>query len=233
MRSLKRIPDSIELYYFGSNRKNARFEQGAGRETRHTVGARLWGENAGWDYNQEFIYQHGVFGRGNINAGGIVSETGYTFERLRFRPRMALRAEITSGDRNARDRNLQTFNALFTRASIYWEPVLNGPANRTLLQPALNWQLSKTVKLTFAPSFFWRTSLGDGICGAAGNFIRAGAASRAKYIGSLSTVQGEWQINRHFTWIGVYSYYSTGRFLRESGTNRPVNHVTAWISYKF
>lgn len=233
-RPSKLLPGgSVDLYYFGLDRKNARFEQGARRETRHTVGTRIWGKSLGWDYNQEFIYQWGAFGGGSINAGGIVSETGYTFDKLRFRPRIALRAEITSGDRDPHDKNLQTFDALFTRSSVYWEPVLNGPANRTLLQPALNFQMSKTVKLTFAPSFFRRTSRGDGIYGAAGNFIRAGAASRARRIGNLTTFQAEWQINRHFSWVGVYSYYAAGRFLRASGTSQPVNYATSWISYKF
>ena len=39
--------------------------QGAGNELRHSVGARVFGGQSGWDYNFEFVYQFGKFGQGD------------------------------------------------------------------------------------------------------------------------------------------------------------------------
>src|SRR5262249_54359640 len=58
----------VDLYYLGTDRKRARFDQGTAREIRHSIGARLWGEKQAWDYNCELVYQLGKFGRGNIRA---------------------------------------------------------------------------------------------------------------------------------------------------------------------
>ena len=33
---------AIDVYYLGFDRKRARFNQGAGREIRHSVGTRIW-----------------------------------------------------------------------------------------------------------------------------------------------------------------------------------------------
>jgi len=44
---------NIDLYYLGIDRKQAVFDKGVGRELRHTVGTRFWGQRGGWDYNSE------------------------------------------------------------------------------------------------------------------------------------------------------------------------------------
>src|SRR5437879_761993 len=59
---------SIDLYYLGLDRDNARFDQGTAHEQRHSVGTRIWGRKLGWDYNFEFVYQFGTFGASDIQA---------------------------------------------------------------------------------------------------------------------------------------------------------------------
>src|SRR5229473_2237813 len=44
---------NIDLYYLGLDRKNASFDQGTAHELRHSLGTRIWGRKAGWDYNFE------------------------------------------------------------------------------------------------------------------------------------------------------------------------------------
>src|SRR6185503_11533007 len=58
VRPLPLLPKvNMDLYYFGIDRKSARFDQGAAKETRHSLGARLWGTRQSWDYNYEVVYQ--------------------------------------------------------------------------------------------------------------------------------------------------------------------------------
>ena len=61
------LPKSnIDLYYIGLYRGKAGFDQGSARETRHSIGARLWRTAASLDYNFEGIYQWGSFGSGEV-----------------------------------------------------------------------------------------------------------------------------------------------------------------------
>jgi len=51
------------------DRNNAHFDQGTAHEIRHSLGTRIWGRKAEWDYNFEFVYQFGTFGSGDIQHG--------------------------------------------------------------------------------------------------------------------------------------------------------------------
>jgi len=73
------------------------------------------------DYNFEFVFQWGSFGGGDIRAWMVASDTGYTFRYLPLRPRIGLKADIASGDSDPNDRDLQTFNAMFSKGSILIE----------------------------------------------------------------------------------------------------------------
>jgi hypothetical protein len=224
---------NIDLYYLGIARKSARFDQGSGEEIRHSVGTRLWGRRSDWDYNYELVYQWGSFGQANIRAWTVASDDGYTLSDVRFRPRLGIKADVTSGDRDPRDPNLQTFNALFPRGAYFGEIALIGPSNHIDLHPSIDLRIRDGLTLTLDSGFFWRESLSDGIYGNAINLLRSGRTSRARFVGSQPSLQADFQLNRHVTWVGAFSYFSAGRFLKETGSGRDVNYFTSWIAYKF
>src|SRR5262249_49603936 len=99
--------------------------------------------------------------------------------------------------------------------------------------PALDLHLTQNVTMAADWIFFWRQSLRDGIYGPAINLIRSGQTSRARYIGSQATVQAEWRLNRHMTLMAIYTHFSAGAFLKESGPGRDVDYVTTWMTYRF
>jgi hypothetical protein len=119
----------VDFYYLGLERDGARFDQGTAREMRHSVGTRLWGQHAGWDWNFEFVYQFGGFGDGDISAWTAASDTGFTFADAPWSPRLGLKADVTSGDRDPNDRDLQTFNPLFPKGAYFGETGLIGPSS--------------------------------------------------------------------------------------------------------
>src|SRR5258708_88103 len=132
------------------------FDQGTAREDRHSVGVRLWGQSSGWDYNFEAVYQLGTFGSGDIHAWTVASDSGYTFSKTRWRPRLSLKADVASGDRDPKQSNLQTFDPLFPRGAYFSESALIGPANFFDLHPGLDLQVTKSVTVTVDWDFFWR-----------------------------------------------------------------------------
>jgi hypothetical protein len=223
----------VDLYFFSLDRKQAHFNQGTADEQRQSVGTRLWGQIESWDYNFEFVFQWGKFGRGDIRAWTAASDTGYTFQKLPFRPRIGLKADIASGDRDPKDRNLQTFNALFPKGAYFNETDLIGPANFIDLHPSLLLHVTERISFNVDWDFFWRQNLNDGIYGVAVNLVRSGLTSHARYIRSALSSGAEWRIDRHITLAGAYTYFFAGPFLRESGPGKDVNYFSVWGTYKF
>src|SRR6185295_7596733 len=116
-----------------------------------------------WDYNTELVGQWGRFGTGPIRAWTVASDTGYRLSGVPLRPRLGLKADIASGDRDHSDRTLGTFNALFPKGSYFSEADLLGPYNLMDLHPSIELHLCRNVSLTPDADFFWRQSTHDGI----------------------------------------------------------------------
>lgn len=224
---------NVDIYYMGLDKGSAKFDQGTAHEHRHSVGTRLWGNKPPVDYNFEFVYQWGSFGRGDILAWTVASDTGYTLKNILFSPRIGLKADITSGDKNPKNPDLQTFNPLFPKGAYFNETELIGPANLMDLHPSVDLHVTEPVTITLDWDFFWRESTRDGIYGNAVNLVRSGRTSGARYIGSALSLKGEWRLDRHMSLVGVYTRFFTGPYIRETGPGRDVDFLATWASYKF
>ncbi|MCI0630447.1 MAG: alginate export family protein [Phycisphaerales bacterium] len=125
-----------QFAYIGLDRKLGRFDQGAGRELRHTVIARTYGGAKQLDYNFVTIFQWGSFksvGRETgIRAWAVAADAGYTMNAIPLKPRFGLRADAMSGDRNPNDRRLETFNPLFPGTA--YSDTIAGDAGRLTLR---------------------------------------------------------------------------------------------------
>ncbi|MBY0263382.1 MAG: alginate export family protein, partial [Phycisphaerales bacterium] len=120
---------NVDVYYFGLRRENARFQVGTATEERHSLGTRVWGVWDGLDYDVEGVIQFGDFGDRDIRAWTVASNIGYTWKAAAWKPRLGLKANIASGDRDPGDGRLGTFNALFPRQGYFSEINLLAPAN--------------------------------------------------------------------------------------------------------
>jgi len=232
--SLKFLGNSkIGIFYLGLDRKSARFDSGTGREIRQTVGTGFSGNAGSIDHDTEFVFQFGNFRGGSIRAWMIASNTGYTFRQTRFTPRVGLRANIATGDKNPNDNRLETFNALFPAGNQFGEIGLLGPRNFMNLFPEIEFKLPKRISLTFDTMFYWRQSTRDGIYNPGGNLLRPGNLSRERYVGTQSSVSANWAFDRHITFFASYTHFFAGKFLRETPPGRDVDYFTAWVTYKF
>jgi hypothetical protein len=224
---------NLSIYYIGIDRKLVRLDQGAGRDRRHTIGSRTWGKWRAWDYNYELVFQLGTFANGNIHGLGAASDTGYTFAKAKFSPRLGFRADITSGDRDRRDPDSQTFSALFPGTAYSGRIGLIGPSNVIDATPTLRLRLHRRVYLLPEDSFFWRESTADGIYGVTGALTRTGSLSSARYIGNQLSIPLQISIDRHLTYTVFYSRFFAGRYLKETPSGRSVTYLSSFITYKF
>lgn len=216
---------SIDLYYLGFRDDAGRYDKGTGAETRHSLGARLWGNRGPWDWNNEFVYQFGDFGGGPISAWTVAFDIGHSWKEAWLAPRLGLAAAAASGDGNPTGRGLRTFNPLFPRGNYFSELALLGPRNFFNINPSLSLSLHRDVTLTGGVSFFWRQSLADGVYAPNGNVLRAAGGSGARYVGTEFSVSGEWSANRYTTFTAIYSTFLPGDFVRQTGSSKEISYL--------
>jgi Alginate export len=224
---------SIDLYYLGYRNDDSTYEQGTDPETRHTAGVRLWGEQAGWDWNWELVGQAGEFGHGDIRAGSAASDTGYTWDEMPLTPRLGLSANIASGDDDPDDPDLETFNPLYPRGSYFSEVALLGPRNFYNLHPFLTVNPSDRVSITTDVDFFWRLQTEDGIYSPSGQLLRSGAGSDAHYVGTEISLNAGWQVTERLAVTGVYAHFFPGRFVEETGPSKDVDYFELTVKFQF
>jgi hypothetical protein len=224
---------SIDLYYLGFHSPASRYVQGTGEETRHTVGTRLWGESAGWDWNVELAGQWGTFDGRAIRAWTVASEVGHSWPRVAWKPRAALSANIASGDRDPDDRRLGTFNPLFPRGSYFDELALLGPRNFFNVHPSISVAPHDDVVLSADWDFFWRLETADGIYRPSGSLLRSPDGSQARYVGSAISLTATWQVNPYVALTGVYTHFFPGRFIRQTGPAKDIDFVELTLKVQF
>jgi Alginate export len=223
----------IELYYLGFEDDAGAFAQGIARERRHSIGARFYGEERGWDWNWETIYQFGSFGEGDIAAWTIASETGFTFERASWRPRIALSANIASGDGNPADADLGTFNALFPRGNYFSQAAVLGPRNFLNIHPFVTVRPTESWSLTADMNFFWRLDKQDGIYAPSGQLIRGPSGSGERFVGSALSLTSGFALADNLAFTAIYTHFFTGEFLRATGPSDDIDFFELTVQFKF
>jgi hypothetical protein len=190
-----------DIYYIGLDTKSATYNRGTAHEFRNTVGVRVFRPiGKGLDYNWEPNYQWGTFGSDSIRAWSMSTETGFTFDLIRFRPRPLLRADVYSGDGNPANHALGTFNPLFPRGAYFTPKAVPflGPQNLIDVHPVLQFQLKSNVTGAFAWDWYWRESTYDGIYAfGSGALIDPAGITHARYLGNQGDLEIRWSPRPH------------------------------------
>jgi hypothetical protein len=214
-------------------RDRAVFNGRAGDELRHTFGARFFGKADSLDWDIEGFYQFGRFASGDIRAWSFASHVGYVFRHLRFSPRVGLKANVISGDKNPNDSDIETFNPLFPKAKYFGELTPLGPEN--LINGHLDLSLSLIDKWNFLFSVvpYWRYSSDDAIYDIGGNIVRPGGGSTAHFIGVIWEPVLSYQFSRILEGLVSYSQFLAGDFIRETGPDKTIRFVGMELLFKF
>lgn len=223
---------TADVYYLGLNRKNALFDVGVGREERHSIGTRLWGNPKPWDYNFEFVLQVGSFGSQNILAWTAASDTGYTLATLPWRPRVGLKANAASGDTNRKDGTLGTFNPLFPKNAYFSEADLVTPTNFIDVYPSVTVHPAAGIEVASGVDVLWRESTADAFYRVPLVPLVRGTTSDSRYIGTMVNLEAGWQIDRHLKLSAAYVHFFAGPVITDA-QGKDVDYVGVWTAYKF
>lgn len=221
------------IYYIGLDRKVASFNRKVGRDVRETLGTHIWDRGNFFDYNTDFIFQTGTFAQGHVLAGAISSDAGVTFHQVKWQPRIGARFDFASGDSDPLGKNLNTFNPLFPNPFYSSLSALLGPSNVTDTGPTLRLTLDRKTSLGLESPFYWRTSQHDGIYGFAGNLIRPGTLSSARFVGVQPGVTLDRSISRHFSSSVAYFRFFAGQFLEQTPPGKDVGYLYAILTFRY
>lgn len=224
----------LDVYYFGIDLKTVIYNQGSGRDKRHTFGTRVFNTRGqGFDFDYELSGQTGSFRGGAARAWGFGTETGYTFNKVRFQPRVAFRFDGASGDHNPRDTRLTDYNQLYPEGYFFGRLGAIGFLNLYDVHPLVSAQLTKQFSVAAESLFFFRQSLNDTVYNLASFPLRRAPTSRASFTGNQLNFSADHHLDRHTTLSAYYSRFNVGRFFKETPPARDTDYMALFLTYKF
>lgn len=224
---------SAEVYALGYGNDRAAYAQEMARERRLSLGGRIAWTRDGWDGNWEAVVQRGRFGSGRVRAWTLATETGHTFATVPLTPRLALSANIASGDKDPSDPGLQAFNALYPRGSYFSEDATLGPRNFVNLHPSLTLKLCPNLQLTTDVNWFWRLTRADGVYAPNGSLVRSPTPDAPRFVADAASANLAWQITPFVNAIAIYTRFEPGAFLETTGPADVLNFAELMVRFRF
>ena len=214
----------------------AHYGAGTGVERRRTIGARAFGNHAGWDMDAQASYQFGDYTPTGqrpleISAWGAAFEGGRALD-LAWMPRVAIRVDVASGDSNSHDRHLGTFDLPYPNLAYLSDAGLFAPRNVHDIQPFVSISPVAGLGLVAGTQFLWRNSTADAVYSPLGTpVVRAGGGRR--YVATQPYLRVNWQINPLTTFLAGYVRAIPGGTLKEVGGDRRLDYAFASLDLQF
>jgi hypothetical protein len=227
------VINNVDLYYLGLRKEESTFDDGRGREQRHSVGTRIWGKKRGWVYNIEGLYQFGQLASKTISAWTLSADLAYTFANRKFLREIGLKTELISGDHARDDNYLQTFNPLFPRGAYFGLAALIGPSNLIDIHPSVAFNLTRAITWNIDFDIFWRNRQSDGIYAPNVELIYSGNGTESKFIGSQLGTDLKFNISPFASASVEFTWFDTGKFLKEVGPGKDILFTSMTLQIRF
>ncbi|WP_342089037.1 alginate export family protein [Dyadobacter sp. OTU695] len=203
----------IYSYYLLIRRENSHYNQGSGRERRHTTGIGLTLNDEPWFSFSELDFQWGKLGTGKILAWKIAPSLGYRLDYLPLHPVVSIQAAISSGDSDAGDGRLETFNPIYPKAIFYGFIDNAGSSNLIVIHPKTELRVTTELTLTLNYYQFWRQNVADGIYAVNGSFLLP-ASDAGRHIGEMIDLYMQYRGGKHWVFQLIGAYYARGSYLK-------------------
>jgi hypothetical protein len=223
---------NADFYYFGIRKRSAVFDDGKGRELRHSVGFRTWKSGKTWQYDIEGLYQFGDFMAKDISAWTISLNLSHSWA-VKLDPKLGIKTEVISGDKQFGDDKLNTFNPLFPRGGYFGLAALIGPSNLFDFHPYLELSIAKGLLWTTDYDLFYRLSLNDGIYAVNGKLIYSGKGTSSRSIGGQIGSSLEYTPIANLYCRAEINWFRSGNYLKEAGSGQNILMSGATITFKF
>ena len=226
-------PDiEASAYYALYQRKDATFLSASGEEDRHILNIRTAGKYAGFDWDAEAMGQVGKVGSADILAWAVGARTGYTFEDITWSPRIGLQFDVASGDGDAGDGTLGTFNPLFPNGFYFSLGGHTGYANLIHLKPSLTVQPLEDLTVMAGAGLLWRQTTQDAVYTLPSVPVAGTAGQGPAWTGAYLQVRADYRFTPALTGSLEAVHYQVGSALRDAGGSDS-NYVRAELKYSW
>lgn len=211
-------PRLLELYWLALARDAAAFNGTSGKETRHTVGARVSHQPGRLvDVDAEVAYQFGSVGSAGVSAGMVSVDIAIVPPRARSAPRIHAGVDFASGDGTAGG-DVGTFNQLFPLGHAFLGFIdVVGRQNVVAANAGLDVGSLGGVRGDVTLHWFRRASGADALYNAGGGIVRAAGTAASQDVGSELDVTARRRFGRYVAVLVGYSVFFPGDFIRQTG----------------
>ncbi len=204
--------NSFEIYYLGYDAKLERYHNVQGEETRHSIGTRMMHKLGDLSFNNEFLYQFGNVANQDIRAWTASINSLY---KLTDSFSIGLNGELVSGDRDASDDVLNTFNPLYPKGAYFGRVAFFGPYNLMDVHPYIQFRRNRLmIELEYYR--FYRFSDEDGVYGLPGQLL-TNNESGEKFIANQFGFEINYRWNDFLISDLELNFIDPGVFLNNSG----------------
>lgn len=221
----------IDLYTFGFEKEDATYLEGTGRERRYTVGMRLFGNQSGFDWDNEAAWQFGEFKNDDIRAWSASAHAGYTFSTLAWDPRIGIKTGVASGDKHKGDGKLNTFNAMYPKLPYLTENGIVAPANLIDISPSLQFTPVKSVLVDLSWHSMWRQEKNDAFWVAPGRPVK-NTEGGGRYIGHQTQIEATWTPIDSLQLKAAWAFFDVSDHLEQAGLH-DMNFVMTSATFTF
>jgi hypothetical protein len=189
----------------------------------------------GWEYEGEFAFQAGKVSDLDLTAFAAHIGGGYNFFDCPWSPRLFAEYNYASGDDNATDGDIETFQNLFPSNHKFY-----GYMDLFSWQNIHNPEVSFRVKPTKQTSIqldghgFWLANTDDAWYRANGSTkVRPITPGARNYVGSEIDLTATYQPIKFLTFQAGYSHFFAGSYVRDTGADSDADfgYVQALISF--
>lgn len=222
---------TLDVYALGLERDAVRFGTITGDERRTNLGARLSGAEGQVDYEVEGVVQGGRFAGRRIRAFAASAGGGYTLDQP-WKPRLGLRLDVGSGDRDATDGKLGTFNPMFPKGAYFNETGLFSWGNLAAARASLGVTPIKAVSVEASYTVHRLWTGADAIYLQPLVPLAAARSGQPKDVGDAVQLDATWQVNRNLKLQGQLARQDAGPAVRALG-GKPTNLAVFFAQFRF
>ncbi|WP_130736077.1 alginate export family protein [Flavobacterium sp. J27] len=224
--------DNIELYFFNLEKNKSEYNGVIGKENRSSLGTRIYGKYALWNYNFESLYQFGKIDNNKIKAWTISLDNNLSYSIVNLKQKLGFKTEYISGDR-ATSNVIETFNPLFPKGAYFGLAALIGPSNLIDIHPYLETQINNKMNINVDYDVFWRASIFDGIYQPNTSVLFQKSDSNSKMIGSQLGVQFEYNISNFLNFTIEGTWFNSEDFIKSVSNGKDIFFTASTVTLKF
>lgn len=218
----------VEALFLRSDRASVAFDSAAAaRDQRRSLSLRYAGKAKAWSIDVEGVHQWGSFGALDIDAWYVTGTLAHAWQQG-WKPRLALRVDVGSGDTDRSDGKLGTYNPAFARPLTYNGDL--GAKNLTVVQPMLTLQPHKRLTVDLSAAALWRTSTADGVYGLGGQVLRRAAESDQHFFGKRATLHARYTVNP-FTTLGLFA--NVTKVAEDLPPSKDLRYFASYLTFRF